>query len=214
MTDSILSSQDEALLTQWLAGNETPVETLSFIAMKGFFFGLVAAPTPVATEDWMDVIFGGAAPNNISDDKLFAIISVYNQISEQVYETGAELPSECVASTDFVDNFNAGQPLNEWSVGFAIGAAFYYESLLAALPADAEITQALQTAYLCLSYFCCAGTAQQIATLQQTDWLQLTDNILDMMPDFITAYAQVVEQAAIATGNYDDEDWDDEELAD
>ena len=33
-----------------------------------------------------------------------------------------------------------------------------------------------------------------------------------MMPDFIVAYAQVVEQAALASGNYDDDDWNDDEL--
>lgn len=214
MTGSALSREDEALLSAWLAGSETPQETLSLTAMKGFFFGLVAAPAPVETQDWMDIIFGGAAPNSISDDKLFAIISVYNEISEQVYESGAKLPTECVPASQFEGNFSVGHPLNEWAIGFAIGAAFYYESLLNALPDDAEITTALQTAYLCLSYFSCATTAQQIAQLQQSSWQDFTDSILDMMPDFITAYAQVIEQAAIASGNYEDEDWHDSELDD
>ena len=214
MTDSALSREDETLLSDWLSGDETPKETLSLIAMKGFFFGLVAAPAPVETEDWMDMIFGGAAPSNISDDKLFAIISVYNEISEQVYETGAKLPAECIECANFADNFNAGEALNEWAIGFAIGAAFYYESLVSSLADDSEIHQALQMAYLCLSYFSSAGTAQQIAQLQQSEWETFTHTVLEMMPDFIVAYAQVVEQAALASGNYDDDDWNDDELID
>jgi len=214
MTDPALSREDEVLLSDWLSGDETPKETLSLIAMKGFFFGLVAAPAPIETEDWMDMIFGGAAPKNISDDKLFAIISVYNEISEQVYETGAKLPVECIATSNFADNFKSGAALNEWSIGFAIGAAFYYESLVSALADDSEIHQALQMAYLCLSYFSCAGTAQQIAQLQQSEWETFTETVFDMMPDFVVAYAQVIEQAALASGNFDDDDWNDDELID
>lgn len=212
MSNTALSPEDETLLSAWLAGDETPKETLSLIAMKGFFFGLVASPSPVETEDWMDMIFGGAAPKNISDDKLFAIISVYNEISEQVYETGAKLPDECALAEDFAANFEDGAALNEWSIGFAIGAAFYYQGLVTALPEDAEITQALQTAYLCLSYFACASTAKQIAELQQATWESFTESITDMLPDFVIAYAQVIEQAALATGQFDDDDWNDDEL--
>lgn len=214
MTDSALSREDEILLSDWLSGEETPKETLSLIAMKGFFFGLVAAPAPVETEDWMDMIFGGAAPSNISDDKLFAIISVYNEISEQVYDSGARLPAECIECANFADNFKSGAVFNDWSIGFAIGAAFYYESLVNSLEDDSEISHALQMAYLCLSYFSCAGTAQQVADLQQTEWEAFTQTVLDMMPDFIVAYAQVIEQAALASGNYDDEGWEDSELDD
>ncbi|MFT7682874.1 MAG: yecA family protein [Moritella dasanensis] len=214
MTDSALSREDEILLSNWLSGEETPKETLSLIAMKGFFFGLVAAPAPVETEDWMDMIFGGAAPSNISDDKLFAIISVYNEISEQVYDSGARLPAECIECANFTDNFKSGAVFNDWSIGFAIGAAFYYESLVNSLEDDSEISHALQMAYLCLSYFSCAGTAQQVADLQQTEWEAFTQTVLDMMPDFIVAYAQVIEQAALASGNYDDEGWEDSELDD
>lgn len=214
MTDSALSREDQVLLADWLSGDETPKETLSLVAMKGFFFGLVAAPAPIETEDWMDMIFGGAAPTNISDDKLFAIISVYNEISEQVYETGAKLPLECVETSDFADNFKSGAALNDWSIGFAIGAAFYYESLLNSVADDGEISQALQMAYLCLSYFSSASTAQQIADFQQTEWPAFTQTVLDMMPDFIVAYAEVIEQAALASGNYDDEDWEDSEFDD
>lgn len=212
MTNSALSREDEAILSAWLSGDETPKETLSLIAMKGFFFGLVASPSPIETEDWMDMIFGGAAPKNLSDDKLFAIISVYNEISEQVYETGAQLPQECVLSENLEDSFKSGAALNDWSIGFAIGAAFYYHSLVTALPDNGEITQALQTAYLCLSYFSCASSAQQIAELQQVSWEDFTHSIQDMFPDFIAAYAQVIEQAALATGQFDDDDWNDEEL--
>ncbi|PKH09070.1 UPF0149 family protein [Moritella sp. Urea-trap-13] len=214
MTESALSREDEILLSDWLSGDETPKETLSLVAMKGFFFGLVAAPAPVETEDWMDMIFGGAAPGNISDDKLFAIISVYNEISEQVYDSGALLPAECIETANFSDNFKSGEALNDWSIGFAIGAAFYYESLVNSLEDHSEISQALQMAYLCLSYFSCAGTAQQIADLQQTEWEAFTQTVLDMMPDFIIAYAEVIEQAALASGNYDDDDWEDSELDD
>ncbi len=214
MTGTTLSQDDERLLAQWLSGPETPVETLSLTAVKGLFFAVVAAPSPVATEDWLDVIFGGAAPANMADDKLFAIIALHNTISEQVYETGAQLPAECVVSAVSEDCFNAGHPLNEWAIGFALGAAFYYQDLLDALPEDAEIATILQTAYLSLSYFACAETAQEIAALQQVSWQDFNVSILDMMPDFVVAYAQVIEQAAIATGNFDDDSWDDEELDD
>lgn len=212
MNNAVLTPEDEAILSAWLTGDETPKETLSLTAMKGFFFGLVASPSPVETEDWMDMIFGGAAPKGLSDDKLFAIISVYNEVSEQVYETGAKLPDECTLAESFADSFENGAALNEWSIGFAIGAAFYYQSLVTALPEDAEITQALQTAYLCLSYFSCPSTAKQIAELQQAPWESFTESIADMLPDFIVAYAQVIEQAALATGQFDDDDWNDDEL--
>ena len=140
--------------------------------------------------------------------------SIWKRLWIRGRESGAKLPAECVPASQFEDNFSAGHSLNEWAIGFAIGAAFYYESLLNALPDDAEITTALQTAYLCLSYFSCAATAQKIAQLQQSSWQDFTDSILDMMPDFITAYAQVIEQAAIDSGNYEDENWDDSELDD
>lgn len=214
MTSSQLSKDDELLLSAWLDSNETPKETLSLIAMKGFFFGLVASPSPVETEDWMDMIFGGAAPKNISDDKLFAIISVYNEISEQVYETGAQLPAECIASQPFELNFQSGHAFNEWCIGFAIGAAFYYESLVRSLSEDSDIAQALQTAYLCLSYYSSASTAKQIAQIQQVEWEDFSESIHDMFPDFITAYAQIIEQAALASGLFNDDDWNDDELID
>lgn len=214
MTGTTLSHDDEKLLAQWLAGSETPAETLSLTAVKGLLFAVVAAPDPIETEDWLDVIFGGAAPTTMADDKLFAIIALHNAISEQVYETGPQLPAECVVTDVNEACFNACHPLNEWAIGFALGAAFYYQGLLSALPEDAEISTVLQTAYLSLSYFACAKTAQEIAALQQVSWQDFNASILDMMPDFVVAYAQVIEQAAIATGNYEDDSWDDEERDD
>lgn len=208
---STLSQQDEVLLSAWLNSAETPTNTFSLMAVKGFFFALVAAPQPVETETWLTSILGGELPDDVAEDKLFALITLHNQIGQQVYEEGFSLPEQLEYSEEFSANFLAGHPLHEWCLGFALGAAFYAQDMLDALPEDDELFEAFSMAYMTLSFFANKSSAETIVELQgQGDLHVFSKEIYELMPDFAAGFAALVEETALASGVIAEDDWEDE----
>lgn len=208
---STLSQQDEVLLSAWLNSTETPNNTFSLMATKGFLFALVCAPKPIETDVWLSQILGGELPADIAEDKLFALITLHNQIGNQVYEEGMKLPTQLEFSAGCDANFLAGHPLHEWSLGFAVGSGFYAQDLMDALPEDEDLFEAFSMAYMTLSFFANKESAQEIVELQRNDDLQtFSKEMYDLMPDFSLGFAALVEEAALASGLIDEDDWDDE----
>lgn len=208
---SKLSQQDEVLLSAWLNSAETPNNTFSLMATKGFLFALVCAPKPVPTDVWLAQILGGQLPSDIAEDKLFALITLHNQISQQVYEQGMQLPEQLEFSAGCDANFLAGHPLHEWCLGFAAGSGEYAQALLDALPEDEEFFEAFSMAYMTLSFFASKDNAQAIVALQEdVDLASFSQEMYDLMPDFCLGFAALVEQASLASGLIEEDDWDED----
>ncbi len=208
---SSLSQQDEVLLSAWLNSADTPNNTFSLMATKGYLFALVCAPKPLPTDVWLAQILGGQLPSDIAEDKLFALITLHNQISQQVYEEGMKLPEQLEFSAGCDANFLAGHPLHEWCLGFAAGSAEYAEALLDALPEDEELNEAFSMAYMTLSFFASKDNAQGIVELQDdADLGRFSREMYDLMPDFSLGFAALVEQAALASGMIEEDDWDED----
>lgn len=206
-----LSQADEQQLNSWLLSDQTPVGTLSLMAVKGYLFALVASPDPVEVEHWLTFIFAGHEDLELPEDKIFALISVYNEISDQVYGDGGRLPAGVQYSPGAKDNFVPGHPLHEWSLGFAHGIAFYNEKLMEALPENTEVSEEYAIAIMTLGFFADWEMAQSVIALQeQTDVEAFSQLMFELTQEFVKGFAQLVEQAALATGLYNDEDeeWD------
>nr|WP_282560188.1 YecA family protein [Motilimonas cestriensis] len=212
---SSLSQQDEVLLSAWLNSAETPNNTFSLMATKGFLFALVCAPKPIETDVWLSQILGGELPADIAEDKLFALITLHNQIGNQVYEEGMKLPKQLEFSAGCEANFLAGHPLHEWCLGFAVGSGFYAQDLMDALPEDEDLFEAFSMAYMTLSFFASKANAEAIAEFQDNGDLQtFSQEMYGLMPDFSLGFAALVEEAALASGLIAEDDWDEEGDAD
>ncbi len=209
MNQSNLTQEETLQLASWLLSDETPVNSFSLMAVQGCFFALVCAPEPVEVEDWLTLVLPDVDVKKIPQDKIYALISIFSEVSDQVFEATPVLPAECELSEEHEANFLAGHPLHEWCYGFVYGASFYDEKLLDTLPMEDEITQAFNTALMTLSFFANKETAQSFIDIEQeTDLAETSQQVYDIIPDFIECYAELVEQAAMATGLYDgDDDW-------
>ena len=204
-----LSQADEQQLNSWLLSDHTPVGTLSLTAVKGYFLALVSSPDPIDVSDWMTGIFAGHADVELAEDKIFALVSVYNDISDQVYGDHGALPPEVEMATVTDDNFNSGQSLHEWSLGFAHGVGFYNEKLMNALPQDQEVSEEYAIAVMTLSFFADREMAQSVVQMQEQPDIDVFAKLMyELCQDIVPGFAQLVEQAALATGLYDDEDAD------
>ncbi|NRA62501.1 MAG: UPF0149 family protein [Psychrobium sp.] len=205
-----LTNQQQQQLSSWL-NDKAPNKTLSLHGVKGYLFAVICSPDPIDVAIWLPTIFNGDT-ENLPDEITMILAHLYNQITEQVFESGYCLPP-IVEYSDMCDaNFLSGHPLHEWSFGFACGVHFYSEKLLETMPQDAEISESFALAIMAMSFFADKEMAQTVVNAQeQTTINQFAPSMFQMIVDFAAEFAQLVEHTALSTGLYDEDIADDEE---
>ncbi|PAJ73512.1 hypothetical protein CJF42_15395 [Pseudoalteromonas sp. NBT06-2] len=206
MKELNLTSTELNLLADWLTGDETSKKTMNLPCVEGFLFALICAPAPVEDEVWLNEILAGDL-SSLSDDKLFALMTLYNHLSTDIFETGYKLPKSLIVVDDVAANFIHGSALHSWSKGFARGIG-YAGDLLDCENIDIELRSAFAMAISCLSYFSNESNAQQQAQEQNIHLEAMSQQMFEMMPDFATGFAEIVEAMAVSSGLFNDEGWD------
>jgi len=205
-----LTNEQEQQLASWLL-DKAPTKTLSLTAVKGFLFAIIASPEPVDVNQWLPLIFNNQA-QEVPDEITLALAQLYNAISDDVFENGYQLPATVEYSEMVEANFLSGHPLHEWSLGFACGVNFYSQTLFEQMPADSEINETFSLAIMAMTYFADRGIAQEVLDQQdETNVNQFSPIMYQMIIDLVAEYAQLVEQAALSTGLFDEEIGEDDE---
>jgi len=205
-----LTNEQEQQLSSWLL-DKAPSQTLSLTAVKGYLFAIIASPDPIDVNQWLPLIFNNQA-HEVPDEITLIIAQLYNSISDDIFDNGYQLPGviECSEMNDA--NFLSGHPLHEWSLGFACGVNFYSHKIFDHLPADSEINETFSLSLMAMSYFADKEIAQEIVEQQeQTTIAQFSPVMYQMIVDLVPDYAQIVEQAALSTGLFDEEIGDEDE---
>jgi len=204
-----LTNEQQKQLASWLL-DEAPSQTLSLTAVKGYLFAIIASPDPIDVNQWLPLIFNQQM-QEVPDEITLIIAQLYNGISDQMFDTGYELPPTVECSDMFEANFLSGHPLHEWSLGFACGVNFYSQNLFDNLAIDSEINETFSLSLMAMTYFADREIAEEVVAQQeQTTISQFTPVMYQMIVDLVADYAQIVEQAALSTGLYDEEIGDDE----
>jgi yecA family protein len=206
-----LTSEQEQQLSHWLVDN-APTQTLCLNAVKGFFFAIIASPDPIDVSDWLPVIFNDQT-DNIPNEITMILAQLYNHTSDKVFDDGYTLPSVTEFSDMVEANFLSGHPLHEWSYGFACGVNFYSNQLLDDMPESSEILETFTLGIMAMTFFADREMAQEVIDSQIDSNINVFSPIMySMIEDMAPNFAQIVEQAALSTGRYEEEsgEWGEE----
>lgn len=189
--------QQEAQLSAFLACQN---QAMTLAECQGYLFAVICAPAPLDVHQWLEEMIPDI-DGKLPEDMLFSFMALYHKISEQVFATGFKLPysvgSESVS-------------LTQWCAGFAKGAKPYVENLMHCSQLNAELKEALQSAFTSLSFF--ALKTEQLTQIAQQNKLSLTDlsqQKYELMGDFSLGFAELIEIVAVESGLYaESEGWD------
>ncbi|WP_105214935.1 UPF0149 family protein [Pseudoalteromonas sp. T1lg22] len=181
------------------AGNAMPLAQV-----QGYLFALICAPAPIEEEQWLQEVLGGHAAD-CDESVLFALMSLHQDISEQVYETGFKLTSNVAVAQRWQDNLAADAELHQWAQGFVLGVSYYLEPLLSAPSCPEESKDMLAQAVTVLGLFADAEQFSIHAANSGQDEQAFNDALVDMMADFSLGFAELIELTAVQSGLFDDE---------
>lgn len=197
------SKQQSDLLSQFLAQQQN---ALSLAQTQGYLFAVICAPEPLDVHQWLEEIAPGC-DGQMDEQVLFAFMALYQKISEQVFETGFSLPVSLQFSSQGQDYLDI-QECQHWSQGFIHGAQGYLNKLLGAPHLADELKEALTTALQSLGFFTIEST--EIAAIATENGLsegQLCQQQYEVMNEFATGFAELIEVAAVNSHLYNDEGW-------
>lgn len=202
-----LTPDEKQALAAWLASPELAGKAMSFAQLEGYLFALICAPAPLEMDVWVKQVVGEDI-SALSEDQLFALMALHNEMSEQVFETGFVLPSYLKTLTGqcIEDQIQGDGQL--WCLGFALGAVDYVSDILKSGQLDEELSESFTLAFNCLSVL--AQPDQITANAKQLsmpDDVYLT-NMISLMPDFALGFAELVEMAALQSGLFDQDGWE------
>jgi len=203
-----LSSLQQQQLNSWLL-EKSPNGTLSLTAVKGYLFAVIASPDPIEVSQWLSTIFNHNT-DTLPDEITLSLATLYNEISEQMFDSGISLPEHIEYSDLPQANFLAGHPLHEWSLGFACGLNFYSQKLLESAEVSSELLESFSLAIMALTFFADHENADVVvASQQQTTLNEFAPLMYQLINDLVPEYAQLVEQVALSSGLYDEaeDDW-------
>ena len=160
--------------------------------LQGFLFATCVDPNGIEVEQWLKTL---TKDDQALDEAIaVALMALHHEISEQVYESGFQLP------------WHATSPLQQkhsWCEGFLMAATPFYQQLMAS-PLNDELKQALQVSTEQLGLFSldeaqlqayCAQVKQPLAEFIQEQ--------SELAAEFAPAYAELVEVAAVNSGLFE-----------
>ncbi|WP_404342211.1 UPF0149 family protein [Pseudoalteromonas mariniglutinosa] len=199
------SSQQSELLVSYLDGQDN---ALSLTQTQGYLFAVICAPEPLDVHQWLEQISPGC-DGQMDEEVLFAFMALYQQISEQVFETGYKLPANLQrTNANTTQQYPDTHECQQWSKGFLYGANGYIEKLLVAPQLAADLKDALLSAQHNLGFFVLPH-AQLVELAKQHEIPEdtLCQQQYEVMGDFALGFAELIEIVSVNSGLYNDEGW-------
>lgn len=181
----------QTLLKAYLSQSE---QAMPYALCEGYLFATICSPAGIEAEQWLSAVSGG--DELIAEEQVFALMALHHDISEHVFNGSFQL-SYGIAEYD---------SLQQWSQGFLLGIEHFYAGLANAEPLTDELRQALVAATEKLGFFSLEQT--QIKQFCEANNLELENFCAEqhtIANEFAPAYVQIIENAAVASGLYNEE---------
>ena len=182
-------------LAHWLEQAERPLNTLNIHQLHGFLFAICSTPARLKPTDWLAAVFGDqlklATKADNFEQYVSAIELLESQIAQDIKDRMIALPSHCVLTEPFEDNFNANA-LHQWGFGFDLGL-----TLTNHFWDDCKDEAQPQSFWMMLSFFSNYHNAQQLSHRYQNGNMpieMLTRHIFSEFNKLMQDYAELAEK--------------------
>jgi len=191
MLEFSFTEQHKALLEGYLSSSE---QALSYAVCEGYLFAIICSPAGIEVEQWLTAVSGG--DEQIAEEHVFALMALHHDISERVFSGQFQLPYRSTAVVE----------LQQWSQGFLAGIEHFYAELVNSGALNNEMKQALISSTEQLGFF--SLEQSQIAQFCDVNGFEIQtfyQQQHELANEFAMAYVQLVENAAVESGLYDEE---------
>ncbi|WP_404391981.1 UPF0149 family protein [Pseudoalteromonas phenolica] len=191
MLEFSFTEQHKALLEGYLSSSE---QALPYAVCEGYLFAIICSPAGIEVEQWLTAVSGG--DEQIAEEHVFALMALHHDISERVFSGQFQIPYPS----------SAFAKLQQWSQGFLAGIEHFYAELVNSDVLNNEMKQALISSTEQLGFF--SLEQSQIAQFCDVNGFEIQtfyQQQYELANEFALAYVQLVENAAVESGLYDEE---------
>ena len=180
MTDTAaaLTAAEARKLGQWAKKSHN--QSLSWL--RGYLFSLAALPMPLPSHVWLTQLKAdGVEP---------LLTQQFEVLAADIGAGTPKLPSGCALKDDARDNFQQGNPLNDWSRGFddAMTVVFpLWEEVLPKL--EDSVAESLDACWCMMSFFADLSEAAELAQHNQMPLAELCQATRTDLPHVLKSYA-------------------------
>jgi len=125
--DSTLAVNEDRALLETFLSEQNNSAALTYFQTCGFLFAVSCCPELIPPSEWMPLITGGDPTIDKGNDAkiaLDALITLYNQINEEIAAKAVDLPKDLHLAANILDNFGSTAALGQWSDGFVKGTSW------------------------------------------------------------------------------------------
>ncbi len=184
------------ILQPFLAAAQRPEDTLNYQELLGFLFGVACSPEMIQPVDWLPEVFNGqdAAYADLAEagQVMQAMMTLYNQINQEILRGYPLLPADCQPAADAMANLEAGAPLSLWSRGFLVAHEWLTDVWEANTPEDLD--EELGACVLALSFFVSPEMAEGYWREFEPEGMSLEEmarQILEEIPAAMVVYSDI-----------------------
>lgn len=185
-----------AVLQPFLADAQRPEDTLNYQELLGFLFAVACSPEMIQPSDWLPEVFNDqdAAYADLAEAErvMQAMMTLYNQINQEVGRGYPLLPASCQPVADPMANLDEQAPLSQWSRGFLVAHEWLTEVWEANTPEDLD--EELGACVLALSFFVSPEMAEGYWREFDPRGMSLEDmaaQILEEIPAAMVVYSDI-----------------------
>lgn len=184
------------LLSKFLESPQRPEGTLSLYELQGLLFAVACSPELVNPSEWMPLICDEQHANYASMEEaksvLGALMDLYNDINDQVFDGEVAFPSGVGLQQPALDNVGEAAPLGQWARGFTLGHNWLIELWEHYIPD--ELDDELGSSVMVLSFFSAQELAEayyrEIAN-SSTTLEEFAETVLGLFEDAMNSYAHL-----------------------
>jgi uncharacterized protein len=200
------------LLTRFLSSPQRPADTLTYLQLAGFLFGLANGPELIRPSEWISLVFNDGDAQYETEDEatqvLQAMMALYNDCVRERSGRMVVFPPECEIRPHPMDNLKPDAPLSQWAQGFGMGYDYLAEAWEAYTPD--ELDEELGALLMVLTFFSSPSLAEayyQDGNKKGT-FDELATSVMEIFPEAMREYAHLgrsIYQARLDTGDLDSE---------
>ncbi len=198
------------LLTRFLSAPQRPKDTLTYLQLAGFLFGLANGPELIQPSEWIPLVFNDQDARYETEDEanqvLQAMMALYNDCVRERPEGAVSLPPLCDIRLQPMDNLTIDAPLSQWAQGFGMGYDYWAEVWDGCTPE--ELDEDLGALLMALTFFSSRTLAEayyQDGNKKNT-FDELAQLVMEIFPEAMREYAYLgrsIYQARLETGEFD-----------
>lgn len=184
------------VLQPFLAAAQRPEDTLNCQELLGFLFAVACSPEMVQPADWLPEVFNGqeAGYADLAEagHVMQAMMTLYNQVNQEIVRGYPVLPAACQPLADVMANLDAQAPLSQWSRGFLVAHEWLTDVWEANTPEDLD--EELGACVLALSFFVGPEMAEGYWREFEPEGMSLEEmaaQILEEIPVAMVVYSDI-----------------------